>query len=305
MDLRRIKSFVEVADSQSFTRAGCKLAIAQSALSRQIRELEAELGVALLYRTGRGVQLTDAGRIFLERARKLLEDAEALLADMKAAKDGGGSVSLGLPPSITHILLAPFLDRLRRERPSLHLRVVEGFSGHITEWLLHGRIDLAVLYRTSSTSSLLVDRLLVEDMYLVGPAGSNILCSAEVTLATVANLPLVLPGRPHGLRLLIDKACERSGTSLSVDIEVDAFSTMKELARSGTAYTILPVSAVTEEMDEGHLAAAKIVEPDITRELVLASSTQRPHTRASHDVGRILRQQISELIATGHWQCRV
>src|SRR5687768_4043620 len=100
MDLRRISYFVEVADCQSFTRAGGRLAIAQSALSRQIRDLEGELGIDLLHRTGRGVQLTDAGQQFLGRARKLLQDVDSLVAETKALKDCCGTVSLGVPPSI-------------------------------------------------------------------------------------------------------------------------------------------------------------------------------------------------------------
>lgn len=301
MDLRRISYFVEVAECKSFTRAGGRLAIAQSALSRQIRDLEDELGISLLHRTGRGVELTDAGKLFLERARKLLGDAEALFADAKAMNNGGGTVSLGVPPSISQILLAPFLSRMRREKPDIRIRVVEGFSGHVSEWLLNGRIDLAVLYNSPSTASLLTDHLLIEDMYLVGPAGERAFTEPTIALASVSVLPLVLPGRPHGLRVLIEKASSKAGIELKIDIEVDALATMKMLAADGTAYTILPVSAVFEELQQHRLGAAKIVEPGISRELVLASSTQRPTTRASQDVARILRRQVCDLVANGQW----
>ena len=305
MELRRIKSFVEVADCQSFTRAGGRLAIAQSALSRQIRDLETELGAVLLHRTGRGVQLTDAGRTFLERARKLLSDAEQLVAETKLIENGGGTVHLGVPPSVSQILLPPLINRLRREKPQLRLRVVEGFSGHICEWLLAGRLDLAVLYRSPATATLLADLLLSEDLCLVSPPTSDWARRKTVRLADVATLPLALPSRPHGLRLLLEKACEKSGTAFAVEIEVDAFSTMKELAQSGLAYTVLPICAVAEEMRQGKLAATRIVDPPVSRELVFVSSGQRLHTRAAKDVARMLRQQVSELISTGRWQARI
>lgn len=305
MELRRIRSFVEVADCQSFTRAGGRLAIAQSALSRQIRDLETELGAVLLHRTGRGVQLTDAGRTFLERGRKLLSDAELLVAETKLMENGGGTVHLGVPPSVSQILLAPLINRLRQERPQLRLRIVEGFSGHISEWLLAGRIDLAILYRSSATANLLADMLVSEDLHLVGPPASDIVQRRSVRLAEVAALPLALPSRPHGLRLLVDKMCEKAGIALELDVEVDAFSTMKELAQTGMAYTILPVSAVAQEIEQGRLAAARIVDPVVSRELVFVSSGQRLHTRAAKDVSRIVRQQVAELVASGRWQARV
>lgn len=301
MDLRRISYFVEVAECKSFTRAGGRLAIAQSALSRQIRDLEDELGINLLHRTGRGVELTEEGGVFLERARKLLADAETLFAEAKAMNNGGGTVSLGVPPSISQILLAPFLSRVREEKPDIRMRVVEGFSGHVSEWLLNGRIDLAVLYNSPSTSSLLVDHLLIEDMYLIGPPDDRHFERRTMPLAAVAALPLVLPGRPHGLRVLIEKAASKAGIELKIDIEIDALATMKTLAADGTAYTILPVSAVFQDLQHRRLGATKIVEPGISRELVLASSTQRPTTRATQDVARILRRQVSDMVTNGQW----
>ncbi|MGE0212666.1 MAG: LysR substrate-binding domain-containing protein [Parvibaculaceae bacterium] len=306
MDLRRLTYFVEVADCQSFTRAGGRLAIAQSALSRQIRDLEEELGIDLLHRTGRGVQLTDAGEQFLGRARKLLQDADSLLADTKAMNDCCGTVSLGVLPSISQLLLTPLLNRVRRERPGLQVRVMEGFSGHIGEWLLSGRLDLAILYCNSpAASTLLADKLLSEDMYLIGAPGDPVLADESVPLATAAALPLVLPGRPHGLRLLLEKTCAKAGVQLRVDIEVDALSTMKGLVAHGTGYTILPISAVQQELEGGRLSAARIGKPSLSRDLMLASSRQRPHTRASQEVSRILRKQVADLVSAGDWVGRV
>jgi LysR family nitrogen assimilation transcriptional regulator len=143
LDLRSIRSFMYVAEAGSFTRAAAQLSMAQSALSRQVRDLEDELGVLLLHRTGRGAELTEAGQRFLSRAKKLLLNASALSADMKALSGANiETVTLGVPPSISHILLALLLDRVKRQYPHIRMRVVEGFSGHIYEWLLSSTLPI-------------------------------------------------------------------------------------------------------------------------------------------------------------------
>jgi LysR family nitrogen assimilation transcriptional regulator len=302
VDLRSLSYFVHVAECESFTLAGRKLAIAQPSLSRQIHDLEVDLGVRLFYRTGRGVTPTEAGAAFLEKARKLLIDAELLFADTRASNKGTGSVSVGVPPSVGQILLAPLLSRAREEYPGVQIRLVEGFSGHVAEWLLSGEIDLAVLYKTASAPTILADNLLEEDLFLVGPSGDDLLREPAVPFASLAGLPLVLPGRPHGLRLIVDKAAAEANVALNIEFEVDAFPMMKSLAEHGTAFTVLPMSAVMQECQEERLSASRLVGPIAKRELVLASSTKRPTTRASQNIARLVRQQVIELVRGGSWR---
>lgn len=301
IDLRSLSYFVHVAECESFTLAGRKLAIAQPSLSRQIQDLEVDLGVRLFNRTGRGVTPTEAGAEFLDRARQLLIDAELLFADTRASHKGTGAVSVGVPPSVGQILLAPLLSRAREEYPGVQIRLVEGFSGHVVEWLMSGEIDLAVLYKAASSPTIIADRLLEEDLYLVGPAGHPLLANPTVAFADLSGLPMVLPGRPHGLRLIVDKAAAEAGIDLNIDFEVDAFPMMKSLAEQGSAFTVLPMSAVQLECHAQRLGASRLVEPFAKRELVLASSTKRPVTRASQNIARLVRQQVVELVRGGYW----
>lgn len=302
MDLAKLTHFVYVAENGSFTRAAGTLAVAQSALSRQVRELEEELGIALLHRNGRGVSLTEAGALFLPRVKTLLKDAEDLAADMKAMRDlVGGRVTLGVPPSVSHILLAPLLAIIVRDYPDIQMRIVEGFSGHIYEWLLNGRVDLAVLYNARTSPILTTDRLLVEDMCLVSRFGDAMTAAGSIHLAEVAPLPLVLPGRPHGLRLLVDDAFAEHGLNMKLPVEVDALATIKHLVAEGMYYTILPSSALMDEMQAGTLSVTRIVEPVISRELLLASSTHRSGNRAIRTVAQVARKLVADMARSYRW----
>ena len=150
MDLKRLRYFVCVSELGSFTLAARHLGVAQPALSRHIRQLEAECGSPLLRRNGRGAELTEVGRTMLEHGRSLLEQVGRLEAGLRAAKGAPvGAVNLGLPPSVCMILVEPLFHRLRRDFPGVRLHVSEGFSGDVKDWLVGGRLDVGVLYSPS------------------------------------------------------------------------------------------------------------------------------------------------------------
>ena len=181
MDLKRLRYFVCVSELGSFTLAARHLGIAQPALSRHIRQLEAECGSPLLRRNGRGAELSEVGRTVLEHGRSLLEQVDRLEAGLKAAKGApAGAVNLGMPPSVCMILVEPLFHRVRRDYPGIRLHISEAFSGDVREWLVGGRLDIGVLYSPGRAANLVGQHLLVEDLFLCsapsaaarrGPAG--------------------------------------------------------------------------------------------------------------------------------------
>ena len=125
-----LQYFVSITDTGSFTKSALQTNVAQSALSRRVRDLETKLGTALFYRNGRGVMLTDAGETCLTLARSILADVAALGQDMrKTTGELDGTVKLGVPPSVGLVLLAPLLQQIRADHPKIRMRVLEGFSG--------------------------------------------------------------------------------------------------------------------------------------------------------------------------------
>jgi LysR family nitrogen assimilation transcriptional regulator len=305
MDLKRLRYFVSIAEFGSFTLGARHLGLAQPALSRHIRQLEEECGSPLLRRNGRGAELTDIGKIVLEHARSLLEQVDRLESGLKAAKGApAGAVILGMPPSVCSILIEPLFHRVREEFPGIRLHIGEAFSGDVREWLVGGRLDIGVLYNPGRAANLIGQHLLVEDMYLCSAAGSGVKARPNVTLAEAIGLPLILPGRPHGLRILVDSACAKAGLTPDVVLELDSMATVKELVRRADAATILPYCGVYRDVEQGYLVARRIVSPSITRTLIVAETVRRPKTPATSAVVRCLREEVARLVAAGLWTGR-
>lgn len=303
MDIKQLKYFVHVAEMGSFSKAAAYLSIAQPALSRQIRNLESDLDVLLLHRNGRGVSTTEAGQTLLGRAKTILEDLENTEKEIAALSGmATGSATLGVPPTVSQVLITPLIKRFRTFYPAVSVQVVEGFSGHINEWLANGRLDVAVLYNAPRTKQLSAERLLTEELFLVAPVSWRQDDSATVNLRDLAGLPLILPSRPHGLRVLVDSVAARAGVKLRVDFEIDALPAIKELVEEGTGATILPFASVFRETRDGRMFARRIVNPPFSRTLVLATSTQRPLSLAAKALLEQMKAVVKDLVDSGAWQ---
>jgi LysR family nitrogen assimilation transcriptional regulator len=292
VDLHKLRSFVCIVDQRSFSKAASLLRIAQPALSRQIKMLEEDLGVPLLVRTGRGAVANAAGEILADHARRLLQAAQALRDAVRA--EGGqpsGTLSLGVPPSLG-ISLLPLLGLGFQERfPKVRLHLVEGFSASIHEWILAGRLDMAILYEMSSMGHLVVTPLLEEATMLVGPAGC-FAPGARVSPQRLAQVPLVLPARPHRLRLMIDSLALTSQCAIDPVIEIDALPALIEAVRLGRVHTVLPYASVQSMVQRGELTVAEIDTPLATRRMALARPTEKPLSAA----GLALEQAIIQLV---------
>lgn len=142
MELRHLRYFVAIAEERGFTRAAKRLWIAQPGLSIQMRQLETELGVQLFERHARGVDLTDAGQLFLERARVALAAVEAAAATGRDLDAGlSGSVRLAVASGGRWSLTSELIGRFARERPGVELTVLEGYGGTLWRELREGRVD--------------------------------------------------------------------------------------------------------------------------------------------------------------------
>jgi LysR family transcriptional regulator, nitrogen assimilation regulatory protein len=302
MDLKRLRYFVCVSDLGSFTLAARNLGIAQPALSRHIRQLEAECGSLLLRRNGRGAELSDVGRTVLEHGRSLLEQVDRLEAGLKAAKGAPtGPVNLGMPPSVCMILVEPLFHRVRRDYPGIRLHISEAFSGDVREWLVGGRLDIGVLYSSGRAANVVGQNLLVEDLFLCCAPSALDAAQPQVTLADAIRLPLILPGRPHGLRILVDSLCAEAGLQPDVVLELDSMATIKALVRQGDAATILPFCGVYREVANGTIIARRIVAPSLTRKLIVGETMRRPKTPATSAVIKCLTEEVRRLVDAGLW----
>lgn len=301
MDLKQLSNLIHVVELQSFSKAAAFLRIAQPALSRQVKALEDDLGVNLLERHGWGVTATAEGLILVDHARKLLRGLqEAREAVLALQAEPQGEVTLGVPTSMGAALVPELVQRFRRAYPKVQLRLVEAFSASVHEWLLAGRLDLAILYETRETAAIGAKPLLTEAMVVVGAPG-RFAVNETLTLAEVAQMPLILPGRPHRLRLLVDQTMAEARLTPRPDIEIDALTVIKELCHSGGDLAILPFCAVRNEVAAGLLSAAAIVSPSIVRTLVVGTRSDRRGTPAMAALDAELRRLVSTHAEEMRW----
>ncbi|ATE63681.1 LysR family transcriptional regulator [Rhizorhabdus dicambivorans] len=304
MDLRQLRHFRQIALLGSFSAASGALRIAQPALSRQMQMLERELGVKLFHRTGRGVLLTAAGNALLAESADLLDRADRLGRTIRVFGDRlAGEATIGLSPTIGRMLVLPLAMRVQQDFPDLRLRIAEGFSGTLLEWLQGGRLDAAILYHAPSHRALHSELVAYEPLSIIGGTGDPAFPPGEeVPLAALAGRPLVLSTPSHGLRQMVDRHAAALGVSLDMLFEIDSLDATIALVRQGMALTILPESGVRAELDAGELLAWRIGAPNFERPLVIATAPQRPDAIGARELGALLRGSILSASAACGWR---
>ena len=303
MDLKQLRTFRAVAELGSLSKAADRLRAAQPALSRHIKLLEHELRVELFVRNGRGMQLTSAGRMLLDRTTGLIRQIEQVSDDLKSASGKpSGRVILGMVPTVSAVLSGRFARRVFDEFPDISLRIVESYGGHLVEWLHRGEMDLAIIYGPAVDLHLEVQSIGREDIAVVGPPGSGLSKRKQVDLKWLVKQKLILPSISHGLRALLEKAAARERLKLTPLIEADSYRAQISLMEQGLGYTLLPPSAIRAEVAAKRLEMAALTSPSVSRELILASPIAHPASIATTTIGTLILSEIQQLSKDGLWK---
>lgn len=281
LDLKQLDYFVRVAELGSFTRAASVLRVAQPALSRQVRSLEVELRQPLFDRNGRGVTLTEAGKRLLAHGRGILQQVERARQDLEEQRGAAaGLVSIGLPPSLSRTLTTPLVEAFRARFPKATLSVVEGLSTYMLEWLTQGRIDCALVYNATPAAAFELQPVVDEDLYLVSARRGAALVGRPVPLAEVAAHELVIPSRPHAIRMRVEAALAQAELKPRVALEVESVPAILDLVVRHPLHAVLALNAIVGSAREHELAARPIVAAGGKKRLAttiwMASSAQRP-----------------------------
>ena len=288
MDLRQLRYFIGVAERGGFGAAASALNVAQSALSRHIKELEYELGGALLTRTARGVAVTESGKVLLERGRWLLGMVDDIKAEVRTEnREPSGTVRLGAPPSLGEVFY-PALARLVVERfPRVQLELSEGLTELASDRLLRGQLDLAMVTAPQPNDHLDYETLVVEQLFLIGPPRDPLLKRGKLTPAEFKKLP----------RVVLPLSRTLFPPEIPTRLRVDSSTSMKRMVASGLGYALLPYSGIYQEVEAGQLSAAFL--PWIGAERVLALPRGRPISRATRETVTLLKEICADLIRGG------
>lgn len=291
VEFRQLRYFVHVAKLRSFTEASRRLYVAQPALSRQIKALEAELGTELFLRTSRGVELTEAGKNLEEMARFVLEYVSEIPNQLSdSSEQPSGVVSIGLPPSLAYLIAPNLIEATQQRYPLISLRIVESLSVVLREWVEQGRIELAVLTDPGHLLTLNRLELLREDMVLIG--SPKLLGDKErfIKLRNVQQYPLMIS---NGFRSVLEPWLKAHDIQLRFDMLLDSIPIMKEIVQRGKFCSIVPYSMVHNECAQKKLVALTLQEPAIMRRLVLVNAARRPVSNAMKAVQQLVVEQMA------------
>src|SRR5438270_11594431 len=295
MELRSLGYFVRIAELGSITRAAAHLRLAQPALTRHVQRLEEELGVALFTRANRGVRLTEAGQKLLESAERILREVERT-GDEIRAQDAhpSGRIILGITPTLCPVLVPELSAHMRRDYPRVELKVVHAGMVRLEEFLIDGRVDVALLSELSRSRLIVSTRLAQEEMVLVTRPGAR--PDGQVSAAELNHAPLVLG---DGLRAAMDALLAGRGVELKVEIEVNDHETIRLMVQHGAAASILSYSSVARECAQGLLDAHRITEGGIFRTLALGVRASRTASLARETVVGTLARLVGEIEEAG------
>ncbi|HWX47105.1 MAG TPA: LysR substrate-binding domain-containing protein [Roseomonas sp.] len=275
MNLRQLRYFAKTVEAGNITRAAEQLFVAQPGLGLQIRQLEEELGVALLQRHSRGVTPTPAGQVLYERACDILRLVEDARREVKAASGTlRENISLGMTNGVTNLLGVEIMLAARRELPGVQLLLVEKQTLMLIEALERDEIDLAITYDVAERPGLLRVPLIEDELLLVSAARPG-MTDEPVTFAEVARHDLVLGGERDALRQMVQATAERLDIPLRIPFEASSVAAIRSLLLKEDVATIMAYGSAVEDIQAGRLVGRRITAPVLGRTLYLVRSLRR------------------------------
>jgi len=303
-----LRAFVVVARHGSFARAAAELCIAQSALSKRVVRLEQRMGAGLLERHARGVTLTAAGHTFLARAQRLVAEVSDMERGLSSfAETPSGEVRIALPQRTSGLLAPPVVERCRAELPLVHLQVLEGTPSNVHGWLMRGEADIAMTYNAELGTGFSTRPCFVEPLSLFAAPGVAAdhfggTVPQACAIADLATVPLILPNKPHPIRVLVDRLCARNGLRPNVVYETDGNATIRGLVERGLGATLFSLGTTwTYAVERGRLVTVPFSSPLVNWKMYLATTQREAGALAILRVREIVEQELDALIDSAAW----
>ena len=300
MTLRQLKYFVEIAQSGSLSRAALRLHIAQPALSQNIASMESALGVLLFERHAKGVDLTEEGRNFFSRAKRMLEELAALEGSVATdAATLAGPVRIFLVGSLAGVVAAPLLAAVAAKHPGIDLLISDGLSSQAKSQIESGASQLALMPGASGLAGCNHLPVLQEQFMFIGAKHLMGKSSRAIAFKQVAKHTLAAPDRAHDLRQVIERVAQATDTALDVRYELNSSALLLSVVRAGLAYAVLPYSACEDAVLSDAVACRPIREPEISRTQSLVWPAARPLAGTTAAVRDALAQVLANLVKAG------
>jgi LysR family nitrogen assimilation transcriptional regulator len=295
MNLKALRYFVAIADAGSLTAAAAAISIAQPALTRQLRELEEDLGTPLFHRLPRGVRLTQAGVTLYESAQRILGEAQRVRQRLaRKSGDERVTVSVGVTPTLARMLLPGLFEHCMNTLRDVELRSREAFTPELLDLLERGLIDMAVVTNPGVSRSLSFQPLLGEPFALISNPALEL--SPLVSLPQLARLPLLMTTL-H--RDLVERQLLPLGRKLQVHTVIDSVDSIRALVQKGRWATVMPVSVFQEDDLSSRVTMSQITGVQLTRLLVLATRIDPQGKQAIPVIQEIIEAEFTRMTREG------
>ncbi|GAA0499436.1 glutamate biosynthesis transcriptional regulator GltC [Salinibacillus aidingensis] len=276
MELRQIKYFIKVAELEHVSEAALELHVAQSAVSRQIANLEDELGVKLFLRGGRKIQLTSVGELFLEHVeRAMLEFDKAEKAVYDFLNPESGTIRLGFPISLAAKTLPNVISAFRKEHPQIGFQLHQGTVKELTDAVISGQIDIAFVSPVPTSHDDVKGHIFfTEKMMALLPASHELTNEPYLRLMQLRHEPFVIFRQGYHIRDIIMKACTQVGFQPRIAFEGEDVDTIKGLVSAGLGVSILPEITLTD-LPMRDTKSIEIIEPNVSRTVGIILPSKR------------------------------
>lgn len=305
VDFKKLKSFVSVVDAGSMSRAANALRIAQPALSQHIASLEAHFKHKLLLRSNQGIAPTEAGFALYRHAQAMLKQLELAQRDVtRATSSLQGQVAVGLATfSGAAALAAPLLVALAEKHPDVVLNVSDSFGNVLSELVMSGRLDMALIYSFGAIKGVRLQPLFREEFLLVAPRRMKLAGKLDqpLPIAALQGIKLLVPGRYHFLRRLIEASFAHVRITPRVAAEIESMGTLSAALEDGLGATIVPEATAKVFQNSETLVVRRLTKPVISATISLCVSDHLPLSEAALVVRELLLQKVGELAASGKW----
>lgn len=293
-NLKALRYFVAVVDAGGFTSASTAIAIAQPALTRQIRELEESFGTQLLQRLPRGVRMTAAGVTLYEAAQRILSEADRVSQNLRNGLSETASVSLGVPPTLGRVLLPGLFESCLQLPGALPMRAREAFTPALLEWLERGVVDMAIVTNPPSGRKFSLRPLINEPFALISTykKGQPQFLSVE----QLSELPVLMTSLHSGI---VDQQLRALNLSLKIEGIIDSVDAIRELVIKRGHSTIMPVSVFKDDLDSRTIHLTQISGVQLSRTLVLAQRRERDKATDFSMVEQLIESEFSRLARLG------
>ena len=287
--LRQLRVFIEVARLQSFSRAGSEIGLTQSAVSRCVRELEAEIGLKLIDRTTREVQLTDVGANLVASVSRLLGDLDDALREIREiGEQRRGRVMVAASPTIACRLMPPIIAACGQQFPYITLGLRDDVQSDVVRKVKSGEVDFGVIIGPVSADDLFTESLMSDSFCLVARDDHPLMARQEVAWRDLDGERLVMLDHASGSRPIIDAALEQHGVSAQVVQELGHPSTVYGLVQAGVGVSVLPWLAMP--LPAGSSLVARPLVPRAERTVELVRRRDRSLSPAAEAVWNLIHQ---------------